>query len=156
MWGSWKLGQDKKEKERLGALHEREIEGERWEGGMAKGRRHPRAQGNARSFLAAPVSEARATRKKVRRKRVASVLDSRYSSMRRAPTTNNLRHLHPATVKKKKKKKREIETEREVKNGKRAQYSVVSSDEFSSAQGEGGAERTLPDLSRSHLVAGRR
>lgn len=55
-------------------------------------------------------------------------------------------------------RQRERETEREVKNGKRAhrQYGVVSSDEFSSAQREGGADRTLPGLSRSHLVAGRR
>lgn len=53
-----------------------------------------------------------------------------------------------------KESQRERGTAREVKNGKRAQYSVVSSDEFSSAQREGGAERTLPGLSRSHLVAG--
>jgi len=54
--------------------------------------------------------------------RVASVLNSRYSSMRRAPTTDNLRHLHPATAKKKRKKR---DRERDRKGGEKRKEGSV-------------------------------
>lgn len=84
---------------------------------MAKGRRHPRAQGDARSFPAAPVSEARVGVGSGDEEEGSTAEASRfclrfarYYSMRRAPTTSD--DLHPATVRKKK-KERETEEEKE-------------------------------------------
>lgn len=67
-----------------------EWERQRWpltERGVVKGRGHPRAGGRAQLSGRSSERSARETRKKARRKRVASVFDSRYSPMRRAPTT---------------------------------------------------------------------
>lgn len=64
-------------------------------GGVVKGeeeRTSLRAEGRAQ--LSGERAK-RATRKKEQRKRVASVFDSRYSSMRRAPTTVDLHHPPP-------------------------------------------------------------
>lgn len=87
---------------------------------MAKGRRHPRAQGDARSFPAAPVSEARVGVGSGDEEEGSTAEASRfclrfarYYSMRRAPTTTS-DDLHPATVRKKK-KERETEEEKERK-----------------------------------------
>lgn len=95
--------------EREGFARVRATEVAAGERGVVKGRGHPRAGGRAQLSGRSSERSARETRKKARRKRVASVFDSRYSPMRRAPTTGDLHHLCLATARK---KRRERQNER--------------------------------------------
>jgi len=110
------------------------------ERGVVKGRGHPRARGRAQLSGRSSKRSARETRKKARRKRVGSVFDSRYSPMRRAPTTDDLYYLWLVTEKEE--RERERERERETQRGERhgmrssvgtVMWWLISSDEYSLA-----------------------